>query len=640
MIASKKTNNTSPITLKLYRILLDFPLTSSYIRKLSYHYRIICPCDSKTIAKKAVGSYIVSWSVSFIAFLLIYLSNRSLINLIILGVSILIINSEVVSRIAKRHEIRILTEMQKMLAEVIHYYYVEYRIDDALYRAREHLSIDMKATVDQIYMLLISPNREEGVREYYDNIPNKYLRAFVSQCVGIMERGDQVFEGELLFVRNLYNLQREIDIEIDKLQRLNMEFMGVILCVISPIFCIEIVKRFAISLKEDMVDFYYGSQGFLLDLGLIVIILVIYMIMHKSAEYTTFQHSNNKWLFRLDRIGIVKKAMDNYCDKYASKQARLQRELRNSGSNIRARHFILRSFIIAISIFMISIVITFYLHDHSRKQLLIVKPYELESLSTAIKPAQYQNVTEVIETYTRYYIERPDMITKKATELTEDFKESGIYYSPLVAESLTEDILYRVEMYHNNYISFLDIAVCLFISIMAYHLPRIILIYSSSVSKDAMEDDVNQFNALIGMFMYNESITVKQILMEMESFTLVFKESIRRCIDNYGSGDLAALNELKEREPYEPFRRIVDNLIRCDDMLISQAFAEIQVDKDGYMSKRKLSNEKSIKKRVFRAYVLAAIPFILLFTYGLMPALVSSMNELNQLIDELGSAPW
>ena len=149
-----------------------------------------------------------------------------------------------------------------MLADVVHYYYVEYRIDNALYRAREHLSIDMKAAADQIYELLLMPDKEEGLREYYDNVPNKYLRSFVSQCVRVMEQGDREHEGSLLFISNLENLQREISIETDKLLRLNMEFMGVILCVVAPIFCIDIVKQFAISLKENMNTFYYGSQGF------------------------------------------------------------------------------------------------------------------------------------------------------------------------------------------------------------------------------------------------------------------------------------------------------------------------------------------------------------------------------------------
>lgn len=629
------SRNINLLTHRIYKFLKDFPLTHNYIKKISYRYRLISPCDSKTIAKKTVISCLVSWSISISVFLLIFLSHRRLINLIIVGVAILIINAEVVSRMAKKHEIILLIETQKMLSEVVHYFYVEYRIDDGIYRAREHLSPDMKVVVDQIYMLLLSKDREESLREYYDNIPNKYLRAFVSQCVGLMEYGDQFIDEKSLFVRNIENLQREIEIEIDKLQRLNMEFMGVILCVISPIFCIELVKKFAISLKVSMVDFYYGQKGFLLDIFLLLVIVCIYVIMRKSAEYTSFHQSSHKWLYRMDEIGLFKRAMDNYCEKNASKQERLQRKLRNSGANIRSRHFVLRSFLIALSVFFLSMGITVYIHISNKNRLLVVKSHEIEMLTTMAKESQYESMINTIENYTKNHLEKPDLMAIDKEQIKRTFKEDGIIYNQQIADALAGDILRRINQYNSHRISFLDLLICFLISFIAYYLPDIILMYSSSVSRDAMEDEVNQFNALIGMLMHNETMTVKRILQEMESFALVFKQSLRMCIDNYSSGDLEALKELKEREPYEPFRRIVDNLMRCDDMPISQAFNEINIEIDGYMAKRRLANEKSIKKRAYRAYVLAALPFLLLFAYGIMPVLVSSVNEINQLLDEL-----
>lgn len=637
---SNRHKSRSLLVLKIYRYLNNFPLTSSYIKKISYRYRMISPCDSKTIASKTVVTCLTSWLISLVSFLIIYLSNRRLISLITIGFAIYFINSEVVSRIAKNHEIKILIEMQKMLADVIHFYYMEYRIDDALYRARDYLCDDMKAAVDQIYTLLLSADREEGLREYYDNVPNKYLRAFVSLCVGIMEGGDQIYEGKLLLVRNLENLQKEINIEIDKLQRLNMEFSGVILCVITPVFCIDIVKGFAISLKENMAEFYYGRQGFLLDIGLLLVIWIIYYVLHKSAEYPKFQLPNLKWLYKIERIGLIRRAMNNYCDKNASKQERLHRQLRNSGNSISARHFMLRSFLISLSMFILSIGITLYLHRYSREQLLTVKSHELESLATKAKTREDEAMADIIEDYTRRYLERPDNIPKDVDDLINVLKGDGIYYDPQINRVLAEDILRRVDEYRGYYLSFLDLLICLCISLISFYIPKVILKYGSSVSRDAMEDEVNQFNALIGMLMYNQYITVKQILVEMESFAMIFKQSLRICIDDYGSGDIIALNELKEREPYEPFRRIIDNLIRCDAMPISQAFCEIQLDQDGYISKRKLANEKSIRKRVIRAYVLAALPFILLFAYGLMPALVSAMRELNQLLKEIEDIAW
>lgn len=634
------SGNINSLILKLYHYLNNSPLTHSYINKISYHYRMISPCDSKTIARKTIASCLISWILSVCTFILIYLGNRRLINLITVVVAIFVINIEVVSRVAKRHEIRLLIELQRMLDDIIHYYYMEYRIDDAIYRARDHMSIDMKYAVDQILSLLHSIDREEALREYYDNIPNKYLRSFVSQCVGIMEGGDQVYDGKLLFVRNLENLQREINIETDKLQRLNMEFMGVIICVIAPIFCMDIVKQFAVSLKENMVDFYYGRQGFFLDIALLTIILGIYLVMHKSAEYASFHLSGHRWLISIDRIGFIKRAMDNYCDKNASRQERLQRKLRNSGYSIRARHFTLRSFIIALAMFILSMGITLYLHNYSKKQLLTVKTHEMEALTSIAKPTQYKDMAATIEAYTKSYIEEPRTAPVNKDEIIRAFSKDEVFYNPLISEAMANNILYRLEKYQREYISFPNILVCLLLSLITYYIPGVLLKYSSTVSRDAMEDEVNQFNAIIGMLMHNETVTVKQILVEMESFAVVFKRSLRMCIDDYGSGDLAALNELMEREPYEPFRRIIENLILCDEMPISQAFSEIRLDHDGYMSKRKLSNERSIKRRVIRAYILAAVPFLLLFAYGLMPALISAIRELNTLLSEIENTAW
>ncbi|HHT88929.1 MAG TPA: hypothetical protein GX002_07965 [Clostridiales bacterium] len=625
---------------RLYSFLDNSPLIRNYIKKLSYRYRLISSCDSKTIAKKSVFSCLLSLSISIIAFLLIYMTNRRLITLITAGIAIYVINSEVVSRMSQRYEIKILTETERMLADVVHYYYVEYRIDNALYRAREHLSIDMKAAADQIYELLLMPDKEEGLREYYDNVPNKYLRSFVSQCVRVMEQGDREHEGSLLFISNLENLQREISIETDKLLRLNMEFMGVILCVVAPIFCIDIVKQFAISLKENMNTFYYGSQGFLLDIGLLAIVLGIYIIMRKSAEYTVFHLSSHKWLYRIDRIRIIKRAMDNYCEKNAAKQERLQRKLRDSGNNIRARHFVLRSFIFAMIMFLLSVGVTVYLRRYSRKQLMTVNACDMESLTSTVRAGQTEAMAETVKTYLKKYKEAPSSFPDNPDDIIEAFNEDGIYYSRTISGALAEEIYSRVKRYSSSYFSFPDLFICLCISIIAYYLPSVLLRYGSSVSRDAMEDEVNQFNAIIGMLMHNETITVKQILIEMESFALVFKKSIRMCIDDYASGDIEALNELMEREPYEPFRRIVENLIRCDSMPVYQAFDEIKLDQDGYISKRKLMNEKSIRRRVFRAYLLAALPFILLFTYGLLPALISSVRELNMLIEEIENMAW
>jgi hypothetical protein len=205
---------------------------------------------------------------------------------------------------------------------------------------------------------------------------------------------------------------------------------------------------------------------------------------------------------------------------------------------------------------------------------------------------------------------------------------------------MADEIVRRIREYKDEYFSFYDLFISISLSMFVYFLPRLMLSYNSSVSKDSMEDEVNHFNALICMLMYIDSMTVKQILEELEAIAVVFKESLRNCLNNYSAGDIAALEELKANEPYEPFRRLVDNLLRCDDMPIYQAFHEIDIERNGYMERRKLANEKSIRRRVMRAYFLAAVPFLLLFSYGVIPPLVASLHEINSMLAELENAAW
>jgi hypothetical protein len=298
---------------------------------------------------------------------------------------------------------------------------------------------------------------------------------------------------------------------------------------------------------------------------------------------------------------------------------------------------VLRSFLLAGSVFFIGIAMMFYLHNMSKEQLVVADQADVALLTAASKDNQYEAMSEIIETYTRRYTEdNAEWPTTSEKIMVELEKESGIY-NKMINNALAEEIVRRVHKFKDEYFSFTDLVVCLVLSIFSYYLPYLLLAYNSTVSKDAMEDEVNQFHALISMMMHDNSITVKQILEELESFATVFKQAIRNCINKYGSGDRIALNDLKEEEPYEAFINIVDNLIRCDDVPIYQAFHEISVERDGYMERRKLANEKSIKKRVTRAYILALIPFALLFAYGLIPTLMASMAEINQLIEELNA---
>jgi hypothetical protein len=634
----KREKLSDQFFMRAYRTLKAFPLTRDYIDKLSYQFRLISPCDSKTIARKSVTICLLLGIVSILVFFFLFLLNPRLISLIISGVTIIILNYEIVGRMAKSFERKLMTDMQHFIEHEIHNYYVNYRVDDAIYLSLDSLSPNMRVVANQIYQLLLSDDREYELKVFYENVPNKYLREFVSLCVGVAERGDEEVNGKHMFVRNMENLYTQLEIEIEKLQRLNMEFMGVMFIVLLPLFSIDLVKWFCITLKKTLESFYYGKAGFLTDIGIVTVTAAIYVVMRKSAEYIPFRQSSHKWLYALERIAIIKRALDNYCDKNASGMERLRRELKYNGYNIKPRHFIMRSYLLAISMFFVGLGIIYYLNDRNKQDLLQVDTAYVEELTSASNKTQYEKMAEIIKNYTGRYVsgDAIPQSTEELVKILESDKDS--FYNKLINEALAKEIIKRVNQYYALRLTFYDILACVALGVIAYFLPLLMLKYNAAASRDAMEDEINQFNALIGMLMYNRSITVRQILIELESYAVVFKQSIRSCINDFSSGDIDALRKLKEEEPYGPFGRIVDNLSRCDDMPIYEAFHEVDVEREGYLSKRKLANEKSIRKRVIRAYLLAAIPLLLLFLYGVIPTLQVSMKEITDTLNALDSS--
>ncbi len=124
-----------------------------------------------------------------------------------------------------------------------------------------------------------------------------------------------------------------------------------------------------------------------------------------------------------------------------------------------------------------------------------------------------------------------------------------------------------------------------------------------------------QFHSIILMLMHFDRMTIETILVWLENFADIFKKSIRECMNDLQSGDLEVLEELKRKEPYEPFVKLIENLQISDKIGISKAFDEIAVERFHYQEKRKLENEIYINDRSLLGKVIAFIPFFI--TIGL-----------------------
>jgi hypothetical protein len=116
----------------------------------------------------------------------------------------------------------------------------------------------------------------------------------------------------------------------------------------------------------------------------------------------------------------------------------------------------------------------------------------------------------------------------------------------------------------------------------------------------------------------------------MEQFSLIFKHSINKCLNDFESGDLEALETLKYEEGYTAFTRIVDNLINASEKIpLALAFDELVIERKYYQEKRKQDNELLIEKKGMIGKLIAFLPLsFTIFFYLLLPFLLFSLNQL------------
>ena len=138
-----------------------------------------------------------------------------------------------------------------------------------------------------------------------------------------------------------------------------------------------------------------------------------------------------------------------------------------------------------------------------------------------------------------------------------------------------------------------------------------------------MEDEIMQFQTIILMLMRIERVNVEIILEWLERYSNIFKDPISKCVNNYESGAWEALEAMKEDVTYPQFIRIIESLQAAVEKIpITDAFDELDTERDYYQEKRKESNERLISRKGMIGKAIGFAPMILLFVGYLIIPLV------------------
>lgn len=153
-----------------------------------------------------------------------------------------------------------------------------------------------------------------------------------------------------------------------------------------------------------------------------------------------------------------------------------------------------------------------------------------------------------------------------------------------------------------------------------------------------MQDEVIQYHAIILLLIYFENVNALTILEWMNIFSEVFTTSIARCITDFTMNEQDALQKLYDSEPYEPFQRIVENLMMVDDVGVLQAFNELSATRKSNQESRSQDNKNIIAKRAEKAGMLMQAPlWYVALGYLVGPMIIEAFKQMANMVSEIST---
>jgi hypothetical protein len=592
---------------------------------------MLCPGKPQDIARKTMSLTYVTLGLSIAVLTLLYILQPSTEHFILAVYIILVLNNEIINLYVNAAEIRLRMEQERFISNVSRNFFNNFYIDDAILKSMDvPMSKEMRTNAQALYDIMISNNMREEVERYNAMSHDKFMKMLLFLFVNVVERSNGSEKENSMLAANLIHLKREINLDYLKMKKLQFVFSGSIFAAVVVCLPLSAIQEFGLYISPELVTFYDGLLGILYICFIYLCSIVVYMLTNSAKEVKRPTIREHWLLEKIENYKFIKVVLENLEEKYYSRFMRLRDTLTRLGENITPNQLLIKCSLISLSTFLFCIFFVLIMHSNTR-DLILKNVNDVGTLSTAATEEQLSLVKETILYFTGKYKEEKVARDKLQIEVSQQKK----FKNELINEKITEEVIDRIEKFKKEYFKYYELLICIGISIIAFFTPYWLILYRKRLLIGVMDDEVVQFNSIIYMMMHAEYITVADILEQLEIFAVVFKATLRECLNEFNSGDIEALDKMREREANDSFRHLVSNLIRCDDLPISKAFSEIASDRENYFERRKQEDEFSIQRKADSIKPLAFLPGILVMIYLILPVVIMSLKALKDVLELL-----
>lgn len=611
-----------------------FFITRKYYSKVKKKVELVTPADNITVTRIAAKNMFFAFIAAIISLVILLISGPlDIFYLMICVLGVYVIFTHTMNSKLEKQDYMLLKQFTSFLSSIRHYYHQTAStggtgvVDEAVYETIDHVPYEMGLHASRIYEILNSNDVELETQKYNEVAPNRFIMTFLAICTTVLKYGDKksVKDGQSIFLKNLDYLKQEVNMEILKREKMNRLFMSLVWIAVIPMFTLKFIENWACNSMPEMADYFIGPMGVISMIIIFLQVIISYTMINRLKDSQDIEQKDHALLERIGEIPIIKRFLTREINKRYTHSLVINDALKSIGERMGPNLFLLKRILFSIVGIILFNLAIFTINFNLRKE--IVENYE-KSFETSIITNEMYRV-EMKKTCEEYVNLHKD--DKPSYEvLLKDIMSGSEIRNKSYAEMVTTEVLERIDEYNSVYYKWYYVLIALVVAVIAFETPLIMLKYRQYIMRLAMEDEVIQYNTLILILMHIDRMSVDIILEWMERFAFSFKQSISECIQDLEMGDTKALEEMKNKESFEPFKQLVDNLIAIDKVNVANAFDEIESEREYHKDKRKEDNEYLAKNKALigQALAFASIITVALF-YLILPFILMAVKQYN-----------
>jgi len=629
---------------KSYIYAVRIPLIQRYVMKIRKRLSSIHTYDELTIRKESMRITLLALGgLSFSVLLLSLIGNDLTFTFFVL-LGAVVVNGTLIDNFVNKVSDRLLYQQTELIEDTRHQYNQHKMVDEAILGAAEVSKYEISTHARKIHETITSTKPEEKLQAYYDVAPNRFLKVFAGISFLVKEYGDKNLNDKgSMYLSTLDRLKGEILEEILYRKKLRYYLNSLSIMAIVPVFFLKPIEIWANKMFPSMDEFYTSKLGYIIKIIIFMVILLSYVLLKKiqDNEDENFPHpSKHRLLKRLYKKRPIKIVIDKLVpDQHTKKYFDLDKLLKDTNQSLTMESFFLQRIISFLVVMLISISLFMYMHTITINHTFTSYSLFRDTMTIGkMSPEEEKKLGEVNE------FDRSIIVQLKGVRENVKDDVAVLVNRDLGKGSDSEEIIQttnriteKIVSINKEYFKWWELLLSIGMGVLAYNVPIWLLQFQRRMREMQMKIEVNQMHTIIGMLSEFERVSVETILEWMERFSFIFRTPLKKCLLNFESGSMEALQELVIEAPFPSFVRTIERLQNALERIpVKEAFADLETDRNYYLEDRKQENEKIINKKANWGRMLGFAPMnAVVFLYLVFPFIYVSIISSSAVYEQL-----